>query len=185
MASWAVGVGHDPQALPEVWCADPRRADIERPAGVARSFHVSLNKVEPREASLARNLLAKHNLRVSLSDEVVPRRPQMPLISKPKLRASLAERLARTGTRPNRSIIWPAGSAKGERPDADTGEEVALGVRAEVIGVHVLYGSFVDVARRDVPGGNQVAEPLGGVGVVLVVVGDMHGYAALRFGCAP
>jgi hypothetical protein len=157
MASWAVGVGHDPQALSEVRSADPRRADIERCAGVVLSLHVSLNKVEPREASLARNLLPKDDFRTALSDEMMPCWPKVPLISKPKLRASLAERLARTGTRPNRSIIWPSGAAKGERPDADTGEEVALGVRAEVIGVYVLDRAFVDVARRDVAGGDQVA----------------------------
>ncbi|MDF3868442.1 hypothetical protein P3W53_28565 [Pseudomonas denitrificans (nom. rej.)] len=54
-------------------------------------------------------------------------------------------------------MIWPTGAAKGERPAAEAGEEVALGVRAEVIWVHVLYGSFIDVAWRDVAGGDQIS----------------------------
>ncbi|MCY1542796.1 hypothetical protein D9M68_785630 [compost metagenome] len=101
----------------------------------------------------------------------MPGWPEVPLVSKPKSFACLAERLARTGTGPNRSTIWPAGATKGEGPDTDPGEEMALGVGAQVIGVHVLDRSFVHVARRDVPGGDQVAEPLRGIGVVLVVVG--------------
>jgi hypothetical protein len=55
--------------------ADARSAEINRPAGVARSFQVSLYKVEPAEAVLARNLLAKDDWRAALADEVVESRP--------------------------------------------------------------------------------------------------------------
>jgi len=54
---------------------DARSAQIDRPAGVARSFQVSLYEVEPSKAVLARNLLAKDDARSALLDEVVPVRP--------------------------------------------------------------------------------------------------------------
>jgi hypothetical protein len=52
--SRVVGVGHPnkPEALSDVRRADARSAQISRPAGVARSFQVSLYKVEPTEAVL-------------------------------------------------------------------------------------------------------------------------------------
>jgi hypothetical protein len=57
--SRVVGVGHEPQPLPDVRRADARSAQIRRPDGVALSFQVSLNKVEPPKAVFACNLLAK------------------------------------------------------------------------------------------------------------------------------
>ncbi|MCY1300997.1 hypothetical protein D9M70_505860 [compost metagenome] len=99
------------------------------------------------------------------------------MVIKPNSFACLGERLARTGTGPNRSTIWPAGAPKGDGPCADTGEEMALGVRAEVIGVHVLDRSFIYVAWRDVAGGNQVAEPLRGIGLNFVVI-SRHGVSS-------
>jgi hypothetical protein len=52
-----VGDGHDVEALSDVGRADARSAQITRPDGVTASFHVSENKIEPREAKAARNLL--------------------------------------------------------------------------------------------------------------------------------
>lgn len=66
-ASRAAGVaqlasdGNEVEPLSEVRCAHPRSAQIRRPDGVARSFQVSRNSVEPVEASRARNLLSKHD----------------------------------------------------------------------------------------------------------------------------
>jgi hypothetical protein len=61
---------------------DARSAEIDRPAGVARVFQVSVYKVEPSEAVFRRNLFTKDNVRSALADEVVKRGPQVPLISK-------------------------------------------------------------------------------------------------------
>jgi hypothetical protein len=60
-SSFATAVGHPdkPQSLSDVRRADARSAQIDRPAGVIRSFQVSLNKVEPSKAVLARNLLQR------------------------------------------------------------------------------------------------------------------------------
>ena len=73
---------------------DARSAQIGSPDGVTRVFQVSVNKVEPREAVLARNLLSKHRCRPALADEIEERGPQVPLVSEPAAAACRAERLA-------------------------------------------------------------------------------------------
>jgi len=45
--------------LSDVRRTDARSAQIRRPDGVTASFQVSENKIEPREAVLARRLLSK------------------------------------------------------------------------------------------------------------------------------
>jgi hypothetical protein len=55
--------------LSDVGRTDARSAGIDRPAGVSRSFQVSLYKVKPSEAVFARNLLAKDDWRAALRDE--------------------------------------------------------------------------------------------------------------------
>jgi hypothetical protein len=64
-AIFAIGVGHpdEPESLSDVRRPDARSAQISRPDGVARCFQVSLYKVEPIEAVLARNLLSKDDWR--------------------------------------------------------------------------------------------------------------------------
>jgi hypothetical protein len=95
-----LGVGrpfsNPPEALPDMRRADARSAEIDRPAGVARVFQVSVYKVEPTKAVFACNLFTKDNVRAALADEVVERGPQVPLIIKPCSFACRAERLART-----------------------------------------------------------------------------------------
>ena len=71
---------------------DARSAKIDRPAGVIRSFQVSLYKVEPSKAVLARNLFTKDDWRAALADEVVEGGPEVPLVSKPAAFACRAER---------------------------------------------------------------------------------------------
>jgi hypothetical protein len=64
-ASPLVGVGHpdgtEVEPLSDVRRPDARSAQIRSPDGVALSFQVSANNVEPREAIPARNLLPKHD----------------------------------------------------------------------------------------------------------------------------
>ncbi|MEG3175882.1 hypothetical protein U1872_06540 [Sphingomonas sp. RB3P16] len=78
--SLACGVGQlinsgEPETLSDVRRPDARSAQIDRPAGVIRSFQVSLNKVEPTESVLARNLFSKDVRRAALLDEIVPSGP--------------------------------------------------------------------------------------------------------------
>ena len=151
---------------------DARSRERHRPEGVRHGFHVIVYKVDPSVCVFARNLFSKYRWRAALFDEVVPRRPEVPLVIKRKSFACRAERLARTGTGPNRSIVGPACASECQRPDADSGEEVALCVASEVVRSNILNVSLVDVARSNVASRNQVAQPLGGVWVVLVVIGS-------------
>jgi hypothetical protein len=165
------GVGHEPQPVPSVRGADARSREYGRPDGVVFSFQISRYKVEPVAANRCVNLLAKDDARAALADEPMPGGPEVPLVIKRSSFACRGERLARTGTGPNRSSIRPSGESKRERPTADTGEEVGLGVAAHVARVHVPDAALINVSIGNQAFGNEVTQPGGGVGVELVVVG--------------
>jgi hypothetical protein len=97
-----------------------------------------LYKVDPRVCVLARNLFSKNDWRSVEVDEVIKSGPKMPLVSKPASRARRAERLTRTRSCPNFTSIGPSGQSECVGPDSDAGEEVALRVFDEVIGVNIL-----------------------------------------------
>ena len=75
--------------------ADARSRDTDRREGVADSFHVSLNKVEPTVPNRCFNLLTKDDARAALLDEMEPVGPKVPLVVHPTTHACHAERLAR------------------------------------------------------------------------------------------
>jgi hypothetical protein len=157
---------------------EARRAGIDRPNAVARSFQVSLNKVEPTKSVLARNLLANDNERAVGFDEMEERWPQVPLVSEPAAFACRAERLARARAGPDLPVVWPSSPSKGVRPDADAGEEVTLGVLPKFIRLHVLNAALVDIAGSDVAFLDQVAEPLRRERIDLVVVSGHSPFSA-------
>ena len=171
LSSATCGVGHPPQSLSLVERPDTASRQTSRPRGVTFSLQVIANKVEPPVGNRAFNLLAKHDDRAALADEAKPRRPKVARIVSPMTAARGAEGLAGTTTRPNRSVIRPAGKSEGEGPAADAGEEVALGVVSEVVRLNGLDVSAINVTRCDVSRDNEVAEPLGRERLVLVVVG--------------
>lgn len=55
-------------------------------------------------------------------------------------------------------------------PGANPGEKVALGKFSEVVRCDIFNTPFVNFARDDMPGGDQVAQPLRREWVYLVVV---------------
>jgi hypothetical protein len=81
-----------------------------------------------------------------------------------------AEGLAGAGAGPDGPVVRPSGKAEGIGPDADTGEEVALGVAAEVRSSHVPNGSVIYVTFRYQSTVDQIAQPLRCVGVYLIIV---------------
>jgi hypothetical protein len=117
--------------------SDARSAQIDRPAGVTRTIQVRLNKVEPSESVNGRNLLAKANERSSCFDETKELWPKMPFVVERFAFAGRAERLARAGAGPDFPVVWPPGEAQGVRPDPDAGEEMALGVSSQVVGLNI------------------------------------------------
>jgi hypothetical protein len=78
----ALAVGHplrsEPQSLPDVRGTDAVCAKNRSPDGVAFSFQVSLNSVEPTMPDRCRNLLAKDRCRAALADEAEPDGPEVP-----------------------------------------------------------------------------------------------------------
>jgi hypothetical protein len=165
-----LGVGHPPEALPDVRGADARRREIDRPDAVAEVFQVSAYKVEPYKAGRTSNLLAKDRARLSLRDEPLPRRPEVPFVSKPISSACRAEGLTGAGTGPDFPFVGPAGPAQGKRPETDPGEEVALAVTFEIVGRDIADIPLVDIAGGDMTGGGEVAQPSGAEGIVLIVI---------------
>ena len=94
----------------------------------------------------------------------------MPFIFFTQALASGAERLAGTASGPNRLIWRPSGELKGMGPPADPAEKVTLDISFEVLRFDIPNIPFVNVARGKPPVPDQVAEPLGGVGLDFVVV---------------
>jgi hypothetical protein len=86
--------------------------------------------------------------------------------------AGRGEGLAGARACPNRSVVGPSGKAQGVTPTADSGEEMALGISAQVVGLDFDDGAFINFSVRDVTAANQLAQPCSGKTVVLVVIGD-------------
>ena len=112
---FAVGVGQPlsdkPEALTDVRRTDARSAQIGRPNGVSRCFHVSAYSVEPAEAVLTRNLFSKDDWRSALCDEPVKLGPEVTLVLDALALARCGEGLAGAGAGPDGAIIRPPGKA--------------------------------------------------------------------------
>ena len=127
----ALGVGQPygskEHPLSDVRRPDARSAQICRPDGVALSFQVSANNVEPREASPARNLFAKDDWRAALADEAEPLGPEVALVVEAAAGTGAGEGLAGARAGPDGPVVGPPGEAKGVGPGAEAGEGVELG----------------------------------------------------------
>jgi hypothetical protein len=134
--STALGVGHvecDPvEALANVRGVDRESWEISAPAGVAFSFQISANSVEPTVASRSRNLFSQYHRGPDGTDEAMKVGPQVPWIVSAGAFACDRERLAGARSCPDGAVVWPSGEAEGVAPPADSGEEVALGKASEV-----------------------------------------------------
>jgi hypothetical protein len=60
---------------------------------------------------------------------------------------------------------------QGEAPYSDSGKEMALVIPGKVIWRDIFNAPLVHIARRDMPGRDQISQPLGSVGVYLVIIG--------------
>jgi hypothetical protein len=119
-------------------CPDTASSHTVRREGVTDSFHVVLNKVDPAVLNRCLNLLPKDNPRTTLSNEIKPARPQVPLVSKPSAFACRAERLARATPCPHWPIVRPSRKSERIAPSTDPREEVTLVEPVEVLGFNVL-----------------------------------------------
>ena len=172
VTSATVGVGHSDPVLPVpfVRTVDRESRDIDCPAGVVFSLQTSAHSVEPTIASLSRNLLSHKDSGPVGSEQSKYVRPQVPWIIFAGSFARDRERLAGTRGCPNRSVVGPACDAAGERPSSDSREEMMLGESMKVIRLNILDRASIDMAGRDLSGGDQVFEPVGSGVVVLIII---------------
>ena len=168
--SVSVGPGHPVQSLPDVRRTDARRAQICRPNGVTRYFQVSVYKVEPVEAILARNLLSKHDWRMALCDEPIKLGPEVAGVIESAALTRATEGLAGTASRPYGAVVSPSSPSQGGAPDSDAGEEMALGVSSQVSCSDVCDAALIDNTGGDVSLGDELTKPGSGSWIVLVVV---------------
>ena len=166
----ARGVGHPPQSLTDVRCADARSRHIGDPAGISQSLQVSAYSGEPFPAILACNLLSKHRWRSALGDKAVKSGPEVSFVGMAFSLSCARKRLTWTASGPD-GAVSPSGELEGEIPPGDAGEEMAAVESFNVISGDLLDASFVDFASHDVTGGDQVPQPGRGEWIVFVVVG--------------
>ena len=169
--SAAIGVGHGDKVEPlsDMRTAEARSAQIARPEGVVRAFHVSRYKIEPIER--ARNLLSKHDWRAALVNEPEPDGPEVARVGEAFLLSGGAEGLAGARAGPDGLVVGPSSAAQGVAPDADPGEEVTLVERMKVFRLNIMYAPLVHFAVGNVPCCDQIAQPRGCVWVVFIIVG--------------
>ena len=176
--SVAIGVPHpdgtEEDPLSDVRRPDARSAQIRSPDGVALSFQVSANNVEPREASPARNLFAKDDWRAALADEAEPLGPEVALVAEAEAGTGAGEGLAGTASGPYGAVVGPPGEAKGVGPGAEAGEGVELRGGGRLGGRERLDGACIDAPSSDVSRSREVLQPRGGERVELIVDG-IHG----------
>jgi hypothetical protein len=151
--------------------ARARSAQIGGPEGISNAFQISTYSGEPLTSKIARNLFSKDNWRAALGDKVVKSGPEVSFVGMAFALSRARKRLTRAAAGPDGSFIVPSGKPEGVCPSADAGEEVTLRVRFEVIGAHLEDRSRVDVARRNAAEFDQIAKPLRGMRVDLVVIG--------------
>ncbi len=148
-------------------------AQYGRPAGVAFCFQVCRYSIEPTVPNRACNLLPKDMLRAALADEIEEGGPQVALVFLGESFPGAAERLARTRARPGWLICWPTCELQGERPSANTGEEVALRKLSQIVGANINNASFVHSSSWNKTALDELAQPRGCFWIVLIVI--VHG----------
>jgi hypothetical protein len=171
-APWALasGVGHPEEPLTDVRRADARSAQIGSPDGISCIFQVSTYSGEPFTSVRARNLFSKDRCRAALGDETLKSGPEVAFIGMALSASRARKRLTRAGAGPD-ILFAPSGKLQGVGPAADPGEEVALPVSDKVASAHVDNTSLVNVSGNNEPCRGEVAQPLGGIAVILVIVG--------------
>jgi hypothetical protein len=177
-ASHAIGVGHPMQSLSDVRRTEARRAQIDRPEGIARRFHVSLYKVEPSKSVRARNLFANCHDRSERRSEGFEHGPKMSFVFDAFALTGRAPWLAGEAGGPERTPVWPSGLAGRVAPDAETGEEMTLPKPGKVSCPDFPNVALIDHPRCDQPARDQLAQRCGRLSVRVVVVGAGLAHAA-------
>jgi hypothetical protein len=164
--------------LPDVRRADARSAQIGGPDGISQLFQVNSYSGEPFAPIAARNLLSKHRCRSALGDEAQKSGPKMPLVGFALPLARAGEGLAGATSGPHGAVGGPAGESESKGPAGNPAEKVALGVSFNVGSLHIADVALVYVAGGQFARCHEVAKPLRGERVVLVIVRPAHARTA-------
>jgi hypothetical protein len=113
-------------------------SQYDSPDGVARRFQARRHKVEPAVPNGGRHLLAKTDLRSSVSDEPRPDGEQVALVVDAAVSPSGGEGLAWGAAGPALAVVGPSCESQGVGPAQKPTEEVALGESVEVGGLNKL-----------------------------------------------
>jgi len=116
---------------------DGRSRDNGRPAGVADTFHVSSDSVEPVLANRCRNLLSHEDSGPSGTGEAKQVGPQVPIVSLGFALAGDRERLARRGACPQFAVVWPSSKAGCETPSGNPAEHMHLPEASQIVWLHI------------------------------------------------
>ena len=116
------------------------------------------------------DLLAEDDFRLALGNEPSHLGPKMASVSCAPAPPGDAERLAGAASGPDWFVVGPSCHSESEAPATDPGEQMHLLVSPQVVSFDILNAPLVYVARGDMPRGDQVAKPLRGIRIELVVV---------------
>ena len=118
------------------------------------------------------NLFAKDRCRMALFDEPEKIWPEVTAVSSSLLFPGQREGLAGAGACPHFTVCGPAGKAQRQVPSPDAREKMHSAHPGKFIGHDGLDVSLVNGSIGYLPGFAEVPQPLGGVLVMLVVVGQ-------------
>ena len=177
VVSPAIGVAQE--AKPVEPLSSVRRAEatcrqIVRPAGVTNSFQVVTNSIEPSDSSFLRDLLPNHDGRSTALDEAEHLWPEVPFVRFTLALSGCGEWLAWATSTPDWDVAWPSSDAQCLGPASDSSKEVDSPKPDKILCTHITDTPFIHLPARNDATIRQVAKPLGGKAIDLVVVVHDH-----------
>ncbi len=172
-----VGVGHKPQSISAMGRIDGTSWEYGSPDGVTRAVQVNAHSVEPMLSNRVLNLLSHDCCRADGINKAEPYGPEIALVLFSKPFACEAVGLTWARTCPKGTLVRPSSKSSCIGPPADACEEMALGVAFKVARLDIRNAPVINIAGRNQASGNEVAQPLGGVGIEFVVIGGHHSAA--------
>lgn len=146
LKSVACGVGHPEEALADVGRALATSRQIGGCEAISQLFQVRTYSGEPDTSREAANLFAKDCCRSALGDEAVELGPEVSWVGVALFFARRRPGLAGTGAGPDGLVLGPSGQLQGERPAADTVEEVALSIVGDFFSLNCGNASAIDLS---------------------------------------
>jgi hypothetical protein len=156
-------------------------AQYTRPNGVAFSFQVSTNSIEPALPNRSFNLLTKHALRARLADEPEHFGPEVSRIVIAFALTRLRVRLTGAATGPHGAVGGPPCKLQGVIPSADSSEEMNSFIPGNIGCLDLANVLLIDSPFGNQPIMDEFAKPRCRERVELVIENPIHFLACFRF----